>query len=318
VRIAVLNNLRVGRSNTEVSRVLSLLRSYPDVLHIETESARALPEALLEIARQNVNLLVVNGGDGTLQYTLTEILSGDDFERIPMIAPLRGGRTNMTALDLGARSSPVKGLRGMLEDARAGRLAERIVDRPVLRVETAKSRQLQYGMFFGAGMIHRAIELTHRLFPPGRSQGAFGAGLVTGGLILRASMRDRSGVLTPNKIQILLDGEVVPQGEFYLVIASSLQRLFLRMNPFWGSGRDGVRFSSIASNASRVRSAVPGILRGKPKPFVTPEHGFTSKNSERAELHLDCGFTIDGELFEPIDDEVVTITADRRVTFVRA
>jgi hypothetical protein len=318
VRIAVLNNLRVGRSNTEVSRVLSLLRSYPDVLHIETESTRALPEALLEIARQNVNLLVVNGGDGTLQYTLTEILSGDDFEHIPMIAPLRGGRTNMTALDLGARSSPVKGLRGMLEDARAGRLAERIVDRPVLRVETAKSRQLQYGMFFGAGMIHRAIELTHRLFPPGRSQGAFGAGLVTGGLILRASMRDRKGVLTPDKIQILLDGEVVPQGEFYLVIASSLQRLFLRMNPFWGSGRDGVRFSSIASNASRVRSAVPGILRGKPKPFVTPEHGFTSKNSKRAELHLDCGFTIDGELFEPIDDEVVTITADRRVTFVRA
>jgi hypothetical protein len=318
VRIAVLNNLRVGRSNTEVSRVLSLLRSYPDVLHIETESARALPEALLEIARQNVNLLVVNGGDGTLQYTLTEILSGDDFERIPMIAPLRGGRTNMTALDLGARSSPVKGLRGMLEDARAGRLAERIVDRPVLRVETAKSRQLQYGMFFGAGMIHRAIELTHRLFPPGRSQGAFGAGLVTGGLILRASMRDRKGVLAPDKIQILLDGEMVPQGEFYLVIASSLQRLFLRMNPFWGSGRDGVRLSSIASNASRVRSAVPGILRGKPKPFVTPEHGFTSKNSERAELHLDCGFTIDGEIFQPINDEVVTITADRRVTFVRA
>jgi len=68
VRIAVLNNLRVGRNNAEVSRVLSLLRSYPDVLHIETESARALPEALLEIARHNVNLLVVNGGDGTLQF----------------------------------------------------------------------------------------------------------------------------------------------------------------------------------------------------------------------------------------------------------
>jgi hypothetical protein len=318
VRIAVLNNLRVGRSNAEVSRVLSLLRSYPDVLHIETESARVLPEALLEIARQNVNLLVVNGGDGTLQFTLTEILSGDDFERIPMIAPLRGGRTNMTALDVGSRSSPVKGLRGLLEDARAGRLAERIVERPVLRFETAKSRHLQYGMFFGAGMIHRAIELTHRLFPPGRSQGAFGAGIVTGGLLLRASMRDRKGVLTPDKIQILLDGEVVPQGEFYLVIASSLQRLFLRMNPFWGSGRDGVRFSSLATNAFRVRSAVPGILRGKPKPFVTPEHGFTSKNSERAELHLDCGFTVDGERFEPINDEVVTITADRRITFVRA
>jgi hypothetical protein len=318
VRIAVLNNLRVGRSNTTVSRALSLLRSYPDVMHIETESARALPEALAEIARQNVNLLVVNGGDGTLQFTLTEILGGGDFDRVPMIAPLRGGRTNMTALDVGSRANPVKGLRGLLEDVRAGRLEERIVERPVLRFETHKSRHLQYGMFFGAGMIHRAIELTHRLFPTGRSQGVFGAGLVTAGLILRASMKDRNGVLAPDKIQIRLDGEEVPHGEFYLVIGSSLQRLFLRMNPFWGDGPGGVRFSSIATNASQVRSAFPGILRGRPKSFVTPEHGFTSENSERAELRLDCGFTVDGEFFEPINDEVVTITADRRVTFVRA
>jgi hypothetical protein len=318
VRIAVLNNLRAGRSNAEVSRILSLLRSYPDVFHVETDSAHALPEVLAEIARQNVNLLVVNGGDGTLQFTLTEILTGGEFERAPMIAPLRGGRTNMTALDLGSRASPVKGLRGLLEDARAGRLAERIEERPVLRFETRKSRHIQYGMFFGAGMIHRAIELTHRLFPPGRSQGVFGAGIVTGGLMLRVSMRDQNGVLTPDKIQILLDGKMVPQGEFYLVIASSLQRLFLRMNPFWGNGPGGVRFTSVASDAYRVRSALPGILRGEPKPFVTPENGFTSANSERAEMRLNCGFTVDGELFAPINDEVVTITADRRVTFVRA
>jgi len=318
VRVAVLNNLRAGRSNAEVSRILSLLRSYPDVLHIETDNAHALPEALAEIARQNVNLLVVNGGDGTLQFVLTEILAGDEFERIPMLAPLRGGRTNMTALDLGARPNPVKGMRGLLEDARAGRLAERIVERPVLRFETLKTRRIEYGMFFGAGMIHRAIQLTHRLFPPGRSQGVFGAGIVTGGLLLRASMRDRNGVLTPDKIQILLDGEVVPQGEFYLVIASSLDRLFLRMNPFWGDGPGGVRFTSLASNAYRVRAAVPGILRGKPKPFVKPENGFMSAKPKRVELRLDCGFTVDGEFFEPISDEVVTITDDRRITFVRA
>ena len=318
MRIAVLNNLRVGRSDATVSRVLSLLRSYPDVMHIETESAHALPEALAEIARQNVNLLVVNGGDGTLQFTLTEILGGAEFERIPLIAPLRGGRTNMTALDVGARANPAKGLRGLLEDVRAGNLAHRIVARPVLRLEAHKSRYLQYGMFFGAGMIHRAIALTHDLFPTGRSQGSFGAGLVTAGLILRACMRDRSGVLTPDKIQILLDRREVPHGEFYLVIASSLRRLFLRMNPFWDDGPGGVRFTSIATSANRVRSAALGILRGKPKPFVKPEHGFTSSNSERVELRLDCGFTVDGEFFEPIYDEVVTITADRRVTFVRA
>ena len=54
MRIAVLNNLRAGRNSAEVTKILSLLRSYPDVLHIETDSARALPEALAEIARDDL------------------------------------------------------------------------------------------------------------------------------------------------------------------------------------------------------------------------------------------------------------------------
>ena len=318
MRVAVLNNLRAGRNDAEVTRVLSLLRSYPDVLHIETDSVRALPEALAEIARQNVNLLVLNGGDGTLQFTLSEILSGREFERMPMLAPIRGGRTNMTAVDLGAQRNPIKGLRGLLEAAKAGRLSERIVNRPVLRIATHKVRDVHYGMFFGAGMIHRAIDLTHRIFPSGRSQGVLGASLVTGGLILRASLRDRNGVLKPDKIEILVDGKMVPHGEFYLVIASTLDRLFLGMNPFWGRGAGDVRFTSLASGAHRMSAAIPGILRGKPKPFVTPEAGYTSRNSESTQLRLDCGFTVDGEIFEPVSDEVVSITADRRITFVRA
>jgi diacylglycerol kinase (ATP) len=318
VRIAVLNNLRAGKNLAEVSRVLSLLRSYPDVLHIETDHAHALPEALAEIARQNVNVLVVNGGDGTLQFALTEILSTGEFERIPMIAPLRGGRTNMTALDLGARRNPVKGLRDLLEDARAGRLAERMIQRPVLRLETLKTRDLQYGMFFGAGVIQRAVGLTQRVFPKGKSQGVFGAGLVTAGLLSRLAMRDNKGIVTPDKIGILVDGEMIPHDEFHLVIASSLDRLFLRMNPFWGRENGGVRFMSMAKESKQMRSTIPGILRGKPNDLVRPENGYCSTNADKVELRFDCGFTIDGELFEPIPDEVVTITADRRVTFVRA
>jgi hypothetical protein len=318
VQIAVLNNLRAGQSGKVVSRILSLLSAYPDVMHVETDQAGALPEALAEFARRGIDLLVVNGGDGTLQHALTEILGNDEFEQIPMIAPLRGGRTNMTAHDLGAQRDPVRGLASVLEAVRSRRLGERMVRRPVLRVAFHRGYSVQYGMFFGAGMIHRAIALTHRLFPKGRNHGVVGPGLVTAGLISKSILRARDGVLTPDKIQMLLDGEMVSQGEFRLVIASSLDRLFLHMNPFWGTGRGPVRFTSIATGAERLAAAAIGILRGRPKPFVTPEAGYTSKNVERAELRFDCGFTVDGEVFAPRPDETVTLTGDRRVTFVRA
>ncbi len=317
-RIGVLNNLRAGKQGSRVDDVLALLRSHPEVSHEETGSAALLTRAIDRLAMRDLDILVVNGGDGTLQHTLTEILERRAFSRLPMIAPLRGGRTNMTALDMGAHRDPVEGLRGLLEDVRAGRLAERIVERPVLRVGFDRGRRVEYGMFFGVGMIRRAIGLTLDLFPEGRSQGGFGAGLVTLALVAKAAFRPRQGVLAPDKIQIRLDGESVASGEFYASIATSLDRLFWGMDPFWGPGSGPVRFTCLASDARRILTTAPGILCGRPPRFALPENGYTSRRVERAHLLFDSGFTIDGEIFAGRPDEMVTLAGDRRLTFLRA
>jgi diacylglycerol kinase (ATP) len=318
VRIGLLNNLRAGRSGRRISKVLDVLSDYPHVHHVETDSVRAVPEAFASLARENLDLLIVNGGDGTLQYAITRVLSGMDFQDVPMIAPLRGGRTNMSALDLGAHRNPAKGLRELLEDAYGGRIEDRVVKRPVLRVETFRDPSVNYGFFFGAGMIPRAIGLTHELFPSGRTQGALGAGLVTAGLLVRMGANKLDGVLTPDKAQISLDGEFVDSSEFTLIIASTLQRLFCRMNPFWGDEPAPVRFTSIASNAERPFMAAPGIFRGKPGALVTRENGYASRNVAAAELRMHCGFTVDGEVIAPCDDEVVRVSGDEKITFLRA
>ncbi len=328
MRIGVVNNLRAGKSQESVSRMLGFLRSHPDVLHVETESVGVMPEALADLARQEVDLLVVNGGDGTLQYVLTEILGSRVFEdRVPLLAPLRAGRTNMSAMDLAADRDPLRGLAELIACAEDGRIAERVEPRRVLRVSYGhgthgSQRTAQYGMFFGAGIIKRAIELNHRLFDRvGQRkvvEGVPGATLVTAGLLGRLITGDKSGILAPDKVQILLDGQLVEQGEFNLVIASTLSRLFARMRPFWGQGPGGVRFTSFAAPCERVGAAALGILRGKPGSWVTPENGYTSRNVERAELRMNCGFTVDGELWQPDSDRSIALTAERVVHFVRA
>jgi hypothetical protein len=305
--------------------MLGFLRSHPDVLHVETENAGVMPDALAELARQEVDLLVVNGGDGTLQYVLTEILGNGAFgDRVPMIAPLRAGRTNMSALDLSAHRNPLRGLEELIACAEDGRIAERVEPRRVLRVSYGYgiARASQYGMFFGAGLIKRAIELNHRLFDNDTQksfvEGVPGATLVTAGLIGRAISGDHSGILTPDKVQIMLDGEEVGHGEFHLVIASTLSRLFARMRPFWGQGPGGVRFTAVGAPAQRIGSAAVGILRGQPQDWVTPENGYTSRNVDHAELRMSCGFTVDGELWQPDPGRGIALTAERVVHFVRA
>jgi hypothetical protein len=321
LQVALLNNLRAGRSAAQVSRVLDFLRAYPHVDHVETEDTLALPDALAHLARRRVDLLIVNGGDGSVNHALTEILCHQVFEEPPLLAPLRGGRTNMTARNLGAHRDPLKSLSAVLRAVEDGRVEQRVVKRPVLRVTSNRRFGTHFGMFFGVGMIPRAIELVHKTFPKGRAQGVFGASIVTALLIARAGIRPdhpQRGIIRPDKARVTLDGWPAPHDEFLLLIASTLSRVFLGMNPFWGEGPGGMRWTGIAADAKRKRQAALGVMRGRPRPFVTTENGWTSRNVERAQLQFDCGFTIDGELFGPEPDEAVTLAADRRIRFVRA
>jgi hypothetical protein len=172
-------------------------------------------------------------------------------------------------------------------------------------------------MFFSVGIVHRAIELTHRMFPKGRAQGVFGAGLVMGTLVTRAAFGSISGILTLDRMEIRIDGQPLEQEEFRLVMATTLERLFLRIRPFWGQEAAPIRFTAIPAGAARAPTAAIRILYGHPPPYITPDAGYMSRNVHRAELHLDCGLTMDGEMFAPQPGRMVRIEADHRVRFVR-
>lgn len=317
MRIGLLNNLRAGRNGKGMARLLRFLDDYPEVTHLETSSAAAVPDALWELAHQDVELLVLNGGDGTLSHALGEILVAGAFgQRMPHVAVLRGGRTNMSARDLGAHRDPVRGMANLVWAARTGQVQERVIERPVLCVKYGPGVDVRYGMFFGAGVIHRGIELVHRRFRA-KHQGLFGASLVTSALIARLALLGHShGVLEPDKVGMLVDGTLIDRGESRLVMATSLHELFLGMCPFWGRGEGLVRFTAIAADARRFGRSLPRILSGRPGQALRERDGYTSRNARRVDLRLDCGFTVDGELVEPVPDRIVSLTADTRIPFV--
>ena len=146
-----------------------------------------------------------------------------------------------------------------------------------------------------------------------------GASLVTAALLGRlAVLGDSRGVLAPDKAQLLMDGELLGQGEFTLLMACTLDRLFAGLRPFWGRGPGGVRFTGIAGGARDLWRSLPGILRGRPGARVTEDEGYLSRNVKCAQLRMDCGFTVDGELVEPDGGRILSVTADDEVGFVRA
>ena len=311
----MLTNLSAGGRHRSAHAVLAEAGRHPEVIHRETRGSALAGEAIAEFADRDVDLLVVNGGDGTLQRALTEVLGQSPCWR-PRIAPLRSGRTNMVALDLGASRDPAAALRALVHEAREGGLEARHQRRPVLRLEKQGEDAPHYGLFFGAGVICRAIDLTHRSFPKGRAQGVFGSSLVTAALLMRVLRGARDGVLQPDKVELRLDGRGEGAETYMLVIATTLHRLFLGLRPFWGEGPGRVRMTTLTAGCSGLGGSLPRLLRGLPP--HRPTEGIESANVEEARLRLDCDISLDGELFGPRPDRLVRLTAPDTVDFLRA
>src|SRR5262249_50035180 len=154
------------------AKVLDHLARYPEIVHVETHAQEDAPSALRELAEAGVEILVVNGGDGTLQRTLTEVLGPTSPFRsdgrpaeLPIIAPLRTGRTSMSAYDIGSPRDARVAIDRLVARERAGRIDDALVRRAALRMTLEPDGVERWGTFFGVGVIYRGTLLTHRIFP---------------------------------------------------------------------------------------------------------------------------------------------------------
>src|SRR5687768_18583653 len=86
-------------------------------------------------------MLVINGGDGTVQATLTELHNGGHFgDQPPPVAVLPSGKTNLIALDLGAQGDPIVSLERLLEIAQAD-LSPHLVARELIALRCGPGEQ---------------------------------------------------------------------------------------------------------------------------------------------------------------------------------
>src|SRR6476646_1164670 len=229
-RIALLSNPKSTGNLAQLPRIREYCSDHPDLFHYEVESACQIGEAMKIIARVRPKVLVINGGDGTVQATLTELCNGGHFgDQPPPVAVLPSGKTNLIALDLGARGDPIEALERLIELAQ-GDLTPHIVARELIALRNGEpGGKPVIGMFMGgAGLADTMLYCRNKIYPLGLPNGL--SHVITAiALLARLFLRVRGGLLPPDPepLSVCVSQEGALYGRFSLLVVTTLDKLLL-------------------------------------------------------------------------------------------
>jgi hypothetical protein len=255
--VALLSNPHSTGNKSLLPEVRNFCAKNPDIFHYEVEEVGQVSRALEMIARVKPKVLVINGGDGTVQAALTELYHGGHFEGTPPpVAVLPNGKTNLIALDLGAGGSPLEALENILQLAH-GDLSDNIVPRELIALsDGSENARPVIGMFLGgAGLADTILYCRHKIYPLGLPNGISHL-LTVFAVIFSAVLGMKADFLPPKsnavRISMLRDGELV--GRFSVLVVTTLEKLLM-------GGRAGVGQSTGQLKLLAVDQRPIAILR---------------------------------------------------------
>lgn len=270
-------------------------------VHIAKPGDRSqLPEALAEFAAQGIDLLVVNGGDGTVRDVLTSGASifGDKW---PALAVLPKGKTNALTVDLGVP----KGW-SLQEAIDAFEGGGRVRRRPIEITPIGGSPQARVlGFILGAGAFTTATTAGQSAHKMGAFNSMAVAVAIVMGLFQWLFASRENAWRRGSKMAIGLGMKDVPMEHSglgdpewrQLVLASTLEQMPAGMKPF-GQMREGLKLAVTDQISRKSAPTLLKMMRGQ-TPEGIREQGFHQLSTNQFSLRIDDSFILDGEAFPP-------------------
>lgn len=317
--VAILSNTKSTSNARFMPRLRRFIGANSGIFHIEIQDIAEIDEALRMFVRAQPAVIIINGGDGTIQATISAIVNQRPFgDRPPPLAVLPSGKTNMIAWDLGMRRKPEKELLRLYETVRAGRIGDYQILRPLVGVDLGTGQAPIYGMFFGAAGIISGIEYARtrvfpRRIPNGIAHVYAACVLVAGSLLMRADS-PRSPVRTA-PMRINLKGGGIIDGRFFIVMVTTLDRMLMGIRLKAPITPGLMKFSCIEHRPMAVLRALGAMLRGRFGAVATP--GTHIRSADLIRIHSDEAVTLDGELYHAANGAPIVLRGHEGLPFVR-
>ncbi|HET7826262.1 MAG TPA: diacylglycerol kinase family protein [Anaeromyxobacter sp.] len=216
--IGIVNNPQARRNRRRPGIARRLRERLADDGEVVDASTPDQLEAAVERFRAaRIDVLGVNGGDGTTAYVLSAFARAYGREPLPKLLLLRGGAMNTVARGNGVRGGPEGILREVLIRRRHG-YPLRTRERDLLRV-TADGGAPRYGFIFGTGIVVAFLERYYASGHPSPAMAALlvaraaGSALVNGEFARALTRRE--------PLRVATDGDEWPDGSYLALAAGS-------------------------------------------------------------------------------------------------
>ncbi len=292
-----MNNPRARRNQRRpgvAARLRARLDGDGEVLDASTPEE--LEAAVRRFRAAEIDILGINGGDGTGHMVLTAFAHAYGDRPLPRILLLRGGAMNTVAHGHGIAGTPDGILRSVLEQRRRG-IPLRTVDRDLLRIE-ADGGPPRYGFIFGTGAVVTFLEAYYRIGHP--------SPLAAVWLVVRAVASTlRSGpfalsLMHRERLRVETDGEEWPDGSYLTLLAGTTPDIGLGFKAFHRCDEQPGFFHAVGVTASLLPLALtlPRIRAGRP---WRRRHALDEVARELVLRSDRPRFTVDGDLYQAED-----------------
>jgi hypothetical protein len=316
-RIALLSNPKSTGNIAQLSRIRAYCADHPDIFHYEVERAEQIGDAMRTIARVRPKLLIINGGDGTVQASLTEIHNGGHFgQEAPPVAVLPNGKTNLIALDLGAQGDPIVALEKLVDLAQSD-LSPHIVARELIALCYDASSRPVIGMFLGgAGLAETMLYCRNKIYPLGLPNGVSHV-LTAIAYFARLMLKLKASFLPPpaERTELVLRRQARLSGRFAVLAVTTLEKLLLS-GEVGGEGRGPLKVFAIEERPLSVLRALFAGLTGGYK--GKKMRGIHFEEVDEITIEGDRSPVIlDGETFRTEPGRPIYLRSAQPLSFVR-
>lgn len=307
--IGVINNPRSRQNKRHPERIgrLSYMLGQSGSSR-ETWTFDELDEVMAEFKRREIDILAINGGDGSNHVTLSSMIKIYGDAPLPKIALLRGGTLNTVS-----NACKIKGttewLLYNLQEKYANGLPFETIERNLMRIGD------YHGFLFGNGLIANFMDTYYETGTPSAVQG--GKVLLRGvfSAIFRTPLA--KAWFAPVRAKVTIDdSEVLPYDAFATMAIGSIHEIGLGFTtwPRCVAEPDRLHALFLLGSPFAIVRDLPYIWLGRPMhPRFCEER---VPRRVRIEAQHSFKYTIDGDMHDCVDGRLI-VECGPRLTIIR-